>query len=192
MNKTNLKNTKSTFFKLVAYLFVGVLFACVNDPKEIEALADQEGKPLQSIKEAEIHYSSKGLVVAQLNAPTLNNYEGEEGQVEYSEMPDGVEVKIFDSLLQVTTRLTSNYAIDSGAVGKMEARDDVVVINEKGEQLNTEHLVWDKETEKITSDVYVKITTDGQVLEGEGLIANQDFSNYRILKPTGSIDIEND
>ena len=72
----------------------------------------------------------------------------------------------------------------------MEAKDGVVVINEKGEKLNTEHLVWDKKTEKITSDVFVKITTDSEVLMGEGLISNQDFTEYRILKPRGIINLD--
>ena len=31
------------------------------------------------------------------------------------------------------------------------------VINGKGEKLETEHLVWDQKTEKITSDLFVTI-----------------------------------
>ena len=74
----------------------------------------------------------------------------------------------------------------------MEAKEDVVVTNIKGEKLNTEQLVWDQKSGKITSDVFVKITTEDQVLMGEGLIANEDFTNYRILKPRGTISIADD
>jgi len=170
-------------------LFAGVLFACENDKSEIAKYESEEVFPTQSAKEVEILYSTKGNVVFQLNAPLLNQYEGEQP---FNEMPNGVKVQIFDSLNNVTTELTANYAIDSSHVNKMEARDNVVVINEKGERLNTEHLVWDKKTEKITSDVFVKITTADQILMGEGLEANQDFTNYRIFNPIGELSIDND
>jgi LPS export ABC transporter protein LptC len=88
--------------------------------------------------------------------------------------------------------LTSNYAIDSTYANKMEAHEDVVVVNEKGERLNTEKLYWDRNTEQITSDVFVKITTEDQVIQGTGLISNQDFTEYRILNITGIINIDND
>lgn len=145
--------------------------------------------PIQTAKDVEILYSTKGNVVFQLNAPVLHRFQNE---ISYNEMPQGVEVKIFDSTMTVTTKLTANYAIDSTDVEKMEAKSDVVVVNEKGETLNTEHLVWDKKTEKITSDVHVKITTADQILMGDGLISNQDFSEYRILRPSGTLNIDND
>lgn len=171
-------------------LFVGVLFSCTNKNQEKESFSFEELKPLSVGKDIEVHYSTKGNVVFQLNSPLVNKYITEEN--EYSEMPLGVEVRIFDTAMNVTTKLTSNYAIDSTKVEKMEARNDVVVVNEKGEKLNTEHLVWNKKTEKITSDVDVIITTKDQILKGKGLISNQDFTEYRILKPTGTFNIEND
>ena len=119
----------------------------------------------------------------------MEEYEGEEA---YMEMVKGIEVLFYDSLQKITTTLTSNYAINRIGKNIMEAKNDVIVVNEKGEKLNTEHLIWDRNTQKITSDVFVKITTAEQVLMGDGLIANQDFSDYKILKPRGVINIEND
>jgi len=166
-----------------------VLFACENDVKEVEKYNLSERFPDQSIKNVEIIYSTDAEVAFQMNAPLMNDYGGEKP---YREMPKGVHIKIFDSLMNVTTELTSNYAIDITHENRMIAEEDVVVKNDKGEQLNTEKLVWDKKAQKITSDVFVKITTENQVLMGEGLIANEDFTDYRILKPRGTINIEND
>lgn len=155
--------------------------------EEVAKYDMSERFPDQEIKEVELLYSTKGDIVFQLNAPLLDQYGGEKA---YNEMPEGVHVQIFDSLHNVTTELTSEYAIDLSYKNVMEAKNNVVVINAKGEKLNTEHLVWDKETGKITSDVFVKITTPNQVLMGEGLISNQSFTNYRILKPRGVINID--
>ena len=107
-------------------------------------------------------------------------------------MREGVEVEIYDSAKNVTSRLTSNYAIDSTYAKKMEARSNVVVVNEKGETLETEELKWNQKTERITSDVFVKITTSDQIIMGEGLESNQDFTEYRIMKTTGTININDD
>lgn len=187
MNTIHKQKVKSTLNKLKLLLLIGVLFSCENDLAEVEKYDTTANIPIQTAKEVEILYSTEGNVVFQLNAPVLHQFQNE---TSYNEMPEGVEVKIFDTLMTVTTKLIANYAIDSTDANKMEAKDDVVVINEKGEMLNTEHLVWDKKTEKITSDVYVKITTKDQILMGDGLIANQDFSEYRILHPHGILNID--
>lgn len=168
---------------------LGMFFSCENSVAEIKELQIDTIYPNQSVKDVEIQYSELGRVVLQLNAPILNQYDGKEP---YEEMPEGVHVRIFDSLMNVTSELTANYAIKMTHSEKMEAKYDVVVTNEKGEKLNTEHLVWDKTTGEITSDVFVKITTLDQVIMGDGLISNQDFSDYRILKPRGIINIDND
>jgi len=175
--------------RIITFLaIILAIYSCENDVKEI-AKYDLEDFPDQTARDIEVLYSTKGEVAFQLNAPLFLQYTGEEP---YNEMPEGVHVLFFDSLLNVTTELTSNYAIHIENENRMEAKEDVVVINEKGEKLNTEHLVWDQNTQLITSDVFVKITTEDQVLMGEGLEANQDFTKYKILKPRGVINIKDE
>lgn len=168
-------------------MLLGIFTSCENDVEEVNQLNDEELLPDQELRDVDVLYSSKGRVKFRLIAPLVEQYGGEKN---YNEMPEGVEVEIYDSSNHVTSRLTANYAIDITHSRKMEARDDVVVINDKGERLNTEQLYWDMVTEKITSDVFVKITTPQQVLMGEGLISNQDFTDYKILKPRGIINLE--
>lgn len=166
---------------------MGVLFSCSNDLKEVQKYNESEIFPDQIVKNVEVMHSTKGAVLFQLNAPLLHQYNGDKA---YNEMLEGVEVKIFNDQMEVTTQLTSDYAIDSTYANKMEARYNVVVFNEKGEKLETERLFWDKESEQITSNDSVTITTADQIIMGDGLISNQDFSEYRILKPRGIINIE--
>lgn len=183
------KKIKSTLLKCCFAAFFGVFFSCSNDLEEVKRLEKGELQPDQTAKEVEVMHSTKGKVLFQLNTPVLHQFEGENS---YSEMPEGVKVQIFDEQMVVTSMLTSNYAIDSTYANKMEAHEDVVVVNEKGERLNTEKLYWNRNTEQITSDVFVKITTEDQVIQGTGLISNQDFTKYRILNITGIINIDND
>ena len=107
-------------------------------------------------------------------------------------MTEGIKVLFYDSLLNVASTLTSNYAIQQVSKKIMEAKNNVVVINDKGEKLNTEHLIWNEDSSKIYSDVFVKITTKEEIIMGEGMEANQDFSKWKIYKIKGTINIKED
>jgi hypothetical protein len=72
----------------------------------------------------------------------------------------------------------------------MTARNDVVVINKKGEKLNTEELIWDEQREQIYSNAFVKITTDDEIIMGNGLESNQTFTDYTVKHITGSIKVK--
>jgi len=168
-------------------MLMGIFSSCENDVEEVNEINDEVQLPDQELRDVDVLYSSRGKIKFRMIAPLVEQYGGEE---HYNEMREGVEVEIYDSTMKVSSRLTSNYAIDLAYDKKMEAEDDVVVINDKGEKLNTEHLIWDMVREEIRSDVFVKITTPQQVLMGEGLISNQDFTDYKILKPRGIINLE--
>jgi LPS export ABC transporter protein LptC len=94
--------------------------------------------------------------------------------------------------MQVSSRLKADYGIRYDRELRMEARKNVVVVNEKGEQLNTEHLVWDERTRKLHSDEFVKITTGDEIIYGNGFEANQDFSQYRIFNIKGIISVNSE
>ena len=73
----------------------------------------------------------------------------------------------------------------------MIVRENVCVVNKKGEQLNTEELVWNQKLDKFYTDKKVKITTaPNQVMYGEGLEANADFSWYKINNLKGNIAVD--
>lgn len=74
----------------------------------------------------------------------------------------------------------------------MEVKNDVVVVNEKGERLNTEHLIWDEKTRRIYTDVFVKITTPDKVFYGDGLDADDSFMKWVIKKPRGTFYVNTD
>ena len=164
-----------------------LLFSCENDVAEIAKFDSVDTLPAQQGKNVEILYSKEGRTEFKLNAPVLNRYSGNKA---YNEMPNGVAIEIYDSLGNISTSLTSKYAIDRDFEEIMVARGDVVVINAEGEKLNTEELIWNQKTEKITSNVFVKITTADQIIMGDGLESNQDFSRYTIKKIRGIINID--
>lgn len=161
--------------------------ACENDIAVINSLSSADELPVESGKNVEYIYSDSAIVRAKLTAPQLDRYTGKKN---YMELPKGMHIIFYNQDKKEQTNLTADYGIgydDGTGMNKMEAKRNVVVINEKGDKLNTEHLIWDAITKQIYTEEFVKITTKEETIWGDGLKANQDFSKYEILHPKGSI-----
>lgn len=73
-----------------------------------------------------------------------------------------------------------------------EARNEVVVVNAEGKKLETELLFWDMKKEIIYSDRYVRLTADGQIIEGNnGFESDQNLNNPVFKNITGKVEVEN-
>ena len=172
--------------RIIPILFVfGIIYSCENDVKKIEALSNKK-IPTRIGKNVELIYSEDANVQVKMSAPLMEEYIGMNG---FTEMKEGIKVIFYDSLMNVSSTLTSNYAIQRDGERKMEAKDDVVVVNEKGEKLNTEHLIWLKDSAMIFSDEFVKITSENEIITGQGMEATQDFKKWKIYKIKGIINV---
>ena len=115
----------------------------------------------------------------------MNRYADEKKYVEFKE---GLKVQFFDINGKKESELNSDYAIiDENEL--MVVENNVVVRNINGDILETEKLNWNKQKEEIFTDEFVKISTKNEVIFGEGLISNQNFSKYTIKKIKGVIKI---
>ena len=163
--------------------------ACENDIKVINTLTSKKDTPIESATDVETTYSDSGRIAVSVKAPLLNRYEGNNP---YDEMPKGVAVNFYDTLGQVKSHLTANYAISYTNKKMMEAKNNVVVVNEKGEQLNTEHLVWNQVTARIYSDKFVTVHSGKDVIYGNGLDADERFDHWKIIKVKGSFTVNDE
>ncbi len=168
-----------------ALLFLLLLAACKNDPKEISALT---GKSLYQVDRAEditLIYSEHGKVKARIYATEYISNDA--AKPPYMDMKKGIKAEVYNDSMQVESTLTANYARYYEKQGNFLIRDNIVVVNKKGETLNTEELVWNQSIQKFFTEKFVKITTPTLVMYGDGLEANQDFSWYRILNQKGTM-----
>ena len=185
----NFNKVTLIYTKIIPVLFAfGILCSCENDVEEIASLTKKEKVPISTGKNVEFIYSEKSDVKIKITAPLMEEY-GEDKN-KYMEMTEGIKVLFYDSLLNIASTLTSNYAIHRVSEDIMEAKDDVVVVNDKGEVLNTEHLIWLKDSAKIYTEEFVKITTEDEIIMGDGMEANQDFTKWKIYNITGIINIK--
>jgi len=165
-------------------LLIRILYGCENDVAKINQLTNQKIYPIKNAKDVSLIYSENANVKVNVTAPLMEEYNS--GR-HYIEMKEGIKVQFFDSLLQVISTLTANYAIHQVDNKIMIAKNDVVIINNKGEKLNTEKLIWNQDSAKIFTDEFVKITTNDEIIMGQGLEANQDFTKWKINNIKGTI-----
>lgn len=155
---------------------------------EVRRLTSEDSIPSMYAKNVSIAESENGNLKYTLTAPVLYRYESKKGAT--IKFPEGFKVVFYDSLnpSKIRTEITAKYGINKEADKIMEARNDVIVINHlKNEQLNTEELVWNQNTKKVYSNVFVKITTPDRILYGDGMQSDESFNHWRIRKPRGEM-----
>ena len=90
------------------------------------------------------------------------------------------------------TLLTAKYGERFDELQRIEVKYDVVVITADSEKMYTDHLIWDERANRIYSDVFIKIITPDKIIWGDGFESDERFSQYRILRPKGEIQIKED
>lgn len=170
-------------FSIFIFLLALSLTSCVNDPAVVNSFSKNAKIPLQTVNDVDLLYSDSAELKVHMTAPVMEEFGGVNP---YEEMPKGVKVEFYNDSQTVNSYLTSNYAINKKHEQIMEAKNDVVVVNIKGEKLNTEHLIWDGKKRRIHTDAFVKITTKDQVIMGTGLDSDERFEEYEIKNITGT------
>ena len=155
--------------------------------KEINELVTKGQAQEDRAKEVLVYYSKEAHVTSRLFANTY--VRNQAAHPSYIDLSDGIKVDFFDDSLNIKNTLTARYARWYDQKENVLIRDSVHVINNKGEQLFTQELVWNENLREFYTDKPVKIVTATQVINGTGLEANQDFSWYQISSITGAVKI---
>ncbi|MDG1189904.1 MAG: LPS export ABC transporter periplasmic protein LptC [Flavobacteriales bacterium] len=154
--------------------------------KEI-SIQNQSVFPVETINDCEIIYSDSSKVRVLLSAAIMNRFNHEK---KYVEIEDGLKVQFFDESGKKESELLSDYAIIDEENDVMQAQKNVVVRNVNGDVLESETLNWSQEKQEIFTDDFIKITTANEVIYGQGLVSNQNFTKYTIKKIKGTISID--
>jgi len=101
-------------------------------------------------------------------------------------LDEGVFVRFYNANGKQDGTLKADVINIDDETKDMVAIGNVIVISDQSHtKLETSILNWKQQTRKITTDAYVKITAPTEIIEGIGLVSNEDLSNYTIYKVTG-------
>jgi LPS export ABC transporter protein LptC len=135
-----------------------------------------------------INYNDSGRLKAKIFAKQLIGYKKDGNDI--VRMPKGITGNFYNDEGKAESYLSAEKGISYQTQKITEVSQNVVVMNNKGEKLNTEKLIWDQKKQIIYTDKFVRITTKNEILTGEGMESKQDFSDWVIKKPRGVISIQ--
>lgn len=141
----------------------------------------------------EFYFSDSARVTARLSAGhMIDKEEGEDPHfyiVQY--MNNGVEINFLNSDGLTTSKINSESAIYNKEKGLAELTGSVVLLNGKGEKLETEQLFWEEHKDSIYTTKFVRIETPERIITGDhGMRANSEFTAWTILESRGELTID--
>jgi len=125
--------------KTVILILCFAVYGCENSIEKIKLVTGAKELPVESVDDMELLYSDSAMVKMKLTAPKMDRYDGSNPFIENAKK--GMNVIFFNDEFQEESRITSNYARRYEKDGRVITKDNVVVVNKKGEQLNTEELI---------------------------------------------------
>ena len=143
------------------------------------------GPPLTT-SDVVMHYSDSAKKVLDLTTKLQIKYH--KGDQEF---PKGLFLEFYNNDEEIESTLIGDRGYYVHASGKWIITGNVVLNNiDKGDRIETDTLNWFPREHLIKTRDSVRITTGTQLLWGKGLEANEDFSEYEILDPSGVLDLE--
>ncbi|HEX2962087.1 MAG TPA: LPS export ABC transporter periplasmic protein LptC [Ignavibacteriales bacterium] len=180
------KNVKCNYHLIVgiAFLFMASaisLVGCSEDKIKPPVLAGtKEGEiPSQESWNFKMMFTDEGHLKAILTSSHARVFDSRK-----ETLLDTVRIDFYSENGQKTSTLTSLKGKVDGITNNMYAIDSVVAKNEIGTVLKTQELMWRSKDRKIVSDKFVTITSPTEKIQGYGVVADQNLSNYVIYKPT--------
>jgi LPS export ABC transporter protein LptC len=179
-------------FRFLAILQLALLLfaSCTKEKEVVTSKLHSQDDPNMQASNIDVLFSDSGKVQVRLTAPVMNEYAG---TIPRTEFPRGFKIIMYDSVMRVKTTITAMYGIRFDYRGYMEGRGNVIVRNEqKNEQLNTEHLVYDERGHRIYNNDPIKVITPGKILYGNDLESDESFTRYNFKNPTGQMMVKKD
>jgi len=186
-NSNSHKWIKLGFLSIATWL---AIVSCENDIEKIKKFSSSEELPTLTAEGYELIYTDSTVVRYKVKTPEMIIHSNENEKEPYTEFPKGVHIIQYDARMNITSNITSQYAKNFIKDDRWEAKNNVVAVNQKGDTLKTEYLVWDKKKGRIYSDQFVKIIREDQVTTGTSFESNLDFTEYTFKNLKGQMYVD--
>ena len=165
-----------------------ILFACSSKvasdiPKDLIS-----NKKIPSVEafNFQTFYTDSGVVRYFLKAPRLLIFDREKSP--YKEFPEGFHLQQFDKNKKIISELSANYGKNFEKEEKWLATGNVVMVNNKGDTLRSEELIYLIKEDKIYSEKFVNIKKEDQDITGSGgFESDSQMKKWAFKKTTGHI-----
>lgn len=158
------------------------LAACGRAPQQdtvaqVEAAADTADQLMIGLTQ---YITENGVRKAYLEADTAFLYENA-GRADLRK----VKVTFFGPVGDTSSVVTGKVGFYDWRSGKMETREDVVVVLSNGGRLTTSVLRYDQAKNEVSTDQHYVYVAPEQHMEGEGFVTDPSLSHFRTQRPRG-------
>lgn len=161
-------------------------FSCENDINEVNALFSKKETQVETATGVEMLYSDSAILELRIVTPKMLRHFKEKDP--FQEFPEGLTIDFFDDKgKEVTARMTARYAERFENSNKFIVQDSVVWRSQKGEQLETEELIWEEQEDRVHTNKFVVVRREGEIIYGHGFDSNKDFTRWKIRAIEGRI-----
>jgi LPS export ABC transporter protein LptC len=144
--------------------------------------------------DAQFTMSEGGRSRAVLRAPRMEQYRtGDSTYSVWRSMTDTARVRVylFDEQGDSSATVTADSLVFQDQKGILDAYRNVVVVT-KSRRLNTEHLTWEQDDRKIRTKRFVRIRTPTEVVQGNGLVADEDLETYQLGRFSAEVEVDDE
>lgn len=177
------------YFKVTCILGCFFITSCENSLEDIdEVTAKTPG--VEVAKGVTIIYTVGAETKSRITAPLMLNHQ--DAATPFFEFTKTIHADFFDDSLKIESTMDAHYAKYIATDSKVFLKDSVVVINNKGDTLYCDELYWDRNRpgQEFHTDKPVRIRTSEQILDGDGMDAPQDFSNWHLINGRGIVRVK--
>ena len=170
-------------YYVLSFLLMIFVLGCNDATKEIESNdVNYKDMPDQICYNMEFVFFDSSSIKNVINSQRARIYNDKKETI----LDGKVLVRFYDANNKQSGTLNADLVNIDDATKDMIASGNVVVFSDSSKtKLETSELKWKQETGKIYTNVYVKITSPTEIIEGIGLESDESLSNYRIFKVTG-------
>ena len=166
------------------FLISIILFSCSNDPEIVKEFISFDDLPVEKMQDAEIIHTEFGILKVKVIAANIERYQKKQPQLILS---NGLKVMFYNDTVMKSI-LEAEYAEINEKEKIMRASNNVSLTSSNGKRLETEELIWDEKGNKIYTNKNIVISTEKEIIKGEGFVSNPDFTEYSISKIHGTFD----
>ncbi len=161
------------------------LWSCKDSHKERYNLAiDPETFATMTTTDVNTVISDSGILRYRILAPIWLVYD--EASDPSWRFNYGMHMERYDNAMKINATIDCDSAIYYSTRDIWDLFGAVDIHSSDKQRFLTEHLTWNRMTRQVYTDSFIHIERPDRIIEGYGLRSNDEFTDYVIIRPTGS------
>ncbi len=173
----------------VVFSMAMLFFSCSNDELKTSRLYPENADiPQSETINFKLNYTLNGESVLELTAPLMQDFSNKE-RFKFQYFPKTFRVVLTNKNGDITT-ITADKAYIYKNPSLMELIGNVIIHDDKGASLKTNHLFWDEKNNHIFGEDKTILKQNDEMISGTGFDSSLDFKNVRINQISGRLKIK--